>query len=235
MLARLNYMEIIVPSTHKYSDAWGPFVALFRKFWPDCQFPLTLITDTQNERWDGDEAIVIGEDKGWCRNFLLGLQKVDADFILLMQEDFFLNRPVDKAFIARALKMMLDDDKIGCFRLYPCPGPDVPLGDDYGLIKPDAPYRVSCQSAIWRKTTIIEVLARNNSPREFEIDGTRQMAQNGQHWKFLSVMREPNAWPLQYYCSAITRGEWTPDSIEFVKSHGIPIDTSRRGVMRVLP
>lgn len=228
-------MQIVVPSTTRYSDAWGPFVALFRKFWPDCQFPLSLITDTKSDPWNGDESIVIGEDKGWCTNFLLGLDRIDAEFVLMMQEDFLLNYPVDKAFITKALKILLDDDKADCFRLYPCPGPDIPIGEDYGLIKPGASYRVSCQSAIWRKTALMDILGQCRTPREFEINGTEYSNKNLANRHYFSVMREPNKWPLQYYCSAITRGEWTPDSVEFVKSHGIPIDTSRRPIMKVLP
>lgn len=227
-------MQIVVPSTTHYSDAWGPFVALFRKFWPDCPYPLTLITDTKTDPWDGDEAIVIGEDKGWCKNFALGLEKVDAEFVLMMQEDFLLNSVPDIAFIVKALKILLDNDRADCFRLYPCPGPEIPIGDDYGLLKPGAPYRVSCQSAIWRKSALSEILQRFNTPREFEINGTEFVNTNKADRYYFSVMREPNKWPLQYYCSAITRGEWTPDSVEFVKSHGIPIDTSRRPTMRIL-
>lgn len=221
-------MEIVIPSTTKYSDAWGPFVALFRKFWQDCQYPLTLITDTKTDPWDGDNAIVIGQDLGWCANFRKGLEQVDSEFILMLQEDFMLNAPVDHAYVNKALKMMLDDDSIGCFRLYPCPGPDITLGADYGQIDSNAKYRVSCQSAIWRKSHIMDILARFNTPREFEIDGTNYVNNNCNNYKYLSVKREPNQWPIQYYCSAITRGSWNPDAVAFVKSFGIPIDTSRR-------
>lgn len=227
-------MQIVIPSTTHYSDAWGPFVALFRKFWPDCQFPLTLITDTKTDPWDGDEAIVIGEDRGWCRNLRDGLAQIDAEFVLIMQEDFLLNTAPDVLFIMKALKILLDNDQADCFRLYPCPGPDILMGDDYGLVRAGAAYRVSCQAAIWRKSAIMEILGHFNTPREFEINGTEFVNRFKTDRQYFSVMREPNKWPLQYYCSAITRGEWTPDSIAFVKSHGIPIDTSRRPTMRVL-
>lgn len=227
-------MQIVVPSTTHYSDCWHPFMALFRKFWTDCQFPVTLITDTQTDPWEGDEAIVMGQDYGWCKNFLLGLEKVDSEFVLMMQEDFFLNYPVDKAFVMKALKILLDEDRADCFRLYPCPGPEIPIGEDYGLIKAGAPYRVSCQSAIWRKSALMDICSRFDKPGQFEMNGTEYVNMNKADRYYFSVMREPNAWPLQYYCTAIVKGEWNPGAVEFVKKQGIPIDTSRRPIMREL-
>ena len=227
-------MEIIVPTTTKYQDAWHPFQMLFAKFWPDCQFPVNFITDgyfPHSITTEGQEFqfISLGADQGWCKNFREGLKQITSEFVLLFQEDFWLNAPVDRAYVNRALKMMLDDDSIGCFRLYPCPGPDIKIGEDYGQIDSNARYRVSCQSAIWRKSHVEDILARFNRPNEFEIDGTIYVNNNCNNFKYYSVYRaDPNTWPVQYYCSAITRGEWNPDAVTFAKSHGIVVDTTRR-------
>ena len=226
---------VIVPSTTHYSDAWGPFVALFRKFWPDCPYKLVLITDFKSDPWDGDDAIVIGRDYGWCKNLVRGLNEIKSDHVIMLQEDFFLNAPTDTAYIQKALEMTIDKN-LACFRLYPCPGPDWPLGDDYGLISVGKPYRVSCQAAIWSREELYEIAGHPqiNSPREFEIDGTNFVNSEHTVCQYYSVKRDPNQWPLQYYCSAITRGEWNPDAVTFVKSLGIPINNSRRPTQRVI-
>lgn len=225
-------MHIVVPSCAAYSDAWGPFVALFRKYWPDCPYPVTLITDCADQSWDLGNVIALGSDSGWCANFLKGLEQIKAERILLLQEDFWFNSAPDAPFIERALEMMKSDQKVACFRLYPCPGPEVEVAPRVGLIRPSASYRVSCQAAIWRDDELRWLLSKNNTPREFEIDGSQQSAAERSDRRYLSVMEpDANKWPLQYYCTSIVRGEWDPNALEFCQRVGVPVDTSRRSTL----
>lgn len=225
---------VIVPTTTHYSDCWGPFQALFRKFWPDCPYPVYMITDYKSDPWDLGTPIVVGQDKGWCKNLVHGLDKIDADYVILFQEDFLLNTPTDQAFIEMALDVMETEDA-ACFRLYPCPGPD--QGSKYidtGLISVGRSYRVSCQAAIWDKRELYEIAnhPQINSPREFEIVGTDLVNREHQDCQYYSVQRAPNKWPLQYYCTAICRGTWDIGAVAFVKSLGIPIDDTRRAMQK---
>ncbi len=222
-------MHIIVASTGSYSDAWAPFHALFKKFWADCPYPLTLVTDHEPIPWPGERKIVLGVDRGWCKNLLEALKQIPEDFVLLLQEDFFLNYPTNTPQIQQALVTLKADPKVGAFRVYPCPGPDQPVGEDYGIINPGAAYRVSCQATIWRKAELASILERFNTPREFEIDGTRFASSKRAHMKYFAWMEpDPNKWPLQYYCTAIGRGEWDPNALEFCAKVGVPVDTSKR-------
>lgn len=225
-------MDIVVASCGTYSDAWAPFVHLFRKFWPDCPYRLCLVTDRLAEPWPGDIAVEIGADMGWGPNLVAGIRKLGSpQHVLLMQEDFFLNAPVRTDVIARALKVMQEGWTNACFRLYPCPGPDVPLEDWYGLIRHDAPYRVSCQAAIWSRPELEVLLRDMSTAANFEIDGTRRCQKRCRCLKFYSVLRgESNQWPMQYYCSAISRGEWEPDAVAFARTQGAVVDTNRRAV-----
>lgn len=87
-------MEIVVASCRAYADAWGPFLKLFRKFWPNCCYHVKLATDIGGPEWEGDQ-IQVGGDLGWSSNLLHGLSFIKEELVLLMQEDFFLNGPVD--------------------------------------------------------------------------------------------------------------------------------------------
>lgn len=227
---------VVVPTTTHYSDCWGPFMALFRKFWADCPYPVYMVTDYKNDPWDGDDVIVVGNDLGWCKNLVYGLNKIPADYIILLQEDFFLNAPTDQTFVEKALGIM-EKDNAACFRLYPCPGPNQGSKyDEVGLIAPGQSYRVSCQAAIWNKKEILEIAGdpNINLPREFEIDGTNLVNKKHADCQYYSVKRAPNKWPLQYYCTAIVRGTWDPGATNFVKSLGITINDTRRPTARVV-
>jgi hypothetical protein len=218
-------MEIVVASCRAYSDAWEPFQALFRKFWKDCPYHVTLVTDFADERWRG-RFLQAGTDLGWSRNLIHGLSLVQSEHVLLMMEDFFLNDKVDNQIIWQALKTFQTDGKVQCIRLMPCPGPD---GEDYneyfGRITIGAPYRVSCQTAIWRKSSLERLLRLTNDAWSFEIDGTNMRTEGD----FLSVYRK-QPFPFSYYNSAINRGKWNPGALEFCRNNGVSVDTSRRPV-----
>ncbi len=229
-------MNIIVPSCAAYSDAWSPFMAFFNKFWRDCPYTLTLLTDLNSEKWDGNHAIQFGRDLGWCKSLLHGIDLLPLgvpEFVLILQEDFWLSAPPDGAYIERALEIMKADPTIGCFRLYPCPGPDANLSNpEYGEISRYADYRVSCQAGIWRTTELMHLLQRVNTPQEFEIAGTMYYRHTRPEVRFVSAHRgDPRTWPIQYICTAIIRGQWIPGALDFAKAHGVPVDTSRRSIM----
>lgn len=226
-------MDIIVASCGAYSDAWAPFVGLFRKFWPDCPYRLCLVTDHLTQSWPGDVAVEVGADLGWGPNLRVGMAKLGYPrHVLLLQEDFFLSAPVKTEVVKRALEMMLSSGHNACFRLYPCPGADVPFDDWHGLIRHDAQYRVSCQAAIWFRPELEVLLHDQPTAAHFEIDGTRRSSNRCRCLKYFSILRQPdpNTWPLQYYCSAISRGQWEPDAVAFARAQGVVVDTSRRSV-----
>ncbi len=38
-------LAILVCSCDKYADVWEPFFKLFFKFWPDCPYPIYLLSN----------------------------------------------------------------------------------------------------------------------------------------------------------------------------------------------
>lgn len=221
-------MDIVVASCVKYSDAWGPFVALFRRFWPSCPYRLILLTDGLDRQWNGDRVINLGADQWWSKNLEIGLSGLHSDHVLLMQEDFFLSGPVDEAFIHARMHLLQQDPAIVCFRLMPCPGSDISLDNDFGAIAQDAPYRVSCQAAIWRREFLCWLLSQTRDCADFELNGTKLTRDLPE--TFLSVCRDRIPWPLPYLVSAISRGVWNPDAIALCQKFKIPIDLSKRPV-----
>ncbi len=223
-------MEIIVASCLKYADAWGPFMGLFRKFWPDCRYRISISTDFGPPTFEGYEYKVLqmGADLGWSNNLYHNLNRIEADEVLLMQEDHFLNDKVDSDIVARALDILHEHGDVKCVRLMPCPGPDGPdwyYDDAFGEISIDAPYRVSCQAAIWQKDALQRILRTTHDAASFEIDGTIFRPEG----KYLSVKRQ-FPFPMSYYVTAISRGLWEPDAVAHCIKNSVPIDTSKRGL-----
>lgn len=230
-------MFVLVPSTAKYFDAWRPFVALARIYWPNRTWPLVLATDggeaLLKEHAAGfDEVRAVPEDLGWSRNVLAALKGEKADELcLFMQEDFFLSAPVDVDALKDATKFLQKNADAACMRVFPCPGPAGSAEHGkvgrhaFGEVLKGEPYRISCQAAVWRVSALRKALCAAPTPFGFEIRGTEACV----NWpeRFWSVHRGPQPWPVEYVCSAINRGRWDQTALDLCARHGIPVEAGR--------
>lgn len=229
-------MKVVVFSCAAYSDAWGPFFTLFRKYWPDCPYPVWLVTDTMISKptagWLDSRNIFTYKNPSWNEIMVQFTAAYPDEPIMMFQEDYFLTSQVSNFQVGRA-EWFLNMRRASCVRLYPCPGGDIEIGDPcYALIATEAPYRVSTQVAIWRPGVLNAIASATKTPWEFEINGTKllrsaepspELTHGFYAWK-----REVHPWPIEYICTAIVRGVWQYNAVEYCRAQGIEIDTSRR-------
>lgn len=212
-------MRVAVITCEAYSDAWKPFSALFDKFWPDCPYPLTI----HSEAYQGEP---------WCSVVARCAKEAGTDPVLMMLEDFFLTAPVQQDLVAHGLNL-LDALGAGCVRLYPSPGANDECGDPYfGTVTPGTVNRISCQAAIWNPSYLYDIAVHSMSTTseagDFENLGTPYS--NTKPQPVLAFKAEVKPWPMNYLCSAISRGLWDPNAIKLCETNGIEIDRSRRPV-----
>lgn len=225
-------LTIVVSSCDAFEDCWAPFAHGLDKYWGDCIFPAILITNNKSFIHPKLRATAQGADKGWANNLTEALHKLNTLYILYLQEDCWLTTPVSTQTILRYLSLLESND-IAYLRLYPCPPPSAPsrYGADIGTIPPGEPYRTSLQAAIWNKSVLLSLLQENESPWHFEIDGSRRSTRAP--GEFLSVKRSPGSKPpitpgIDYVCTAIVKGRWSKEAIEYARNEGLNIDFSNR-------
>jgi len=219
-------MRRVVISCYKYRDTWEPFLALYQKF---CGGPIVVLTDkTDYREWPAGVSVAI-ESGTWCE-MLAKFAERSTDPLLLFQDDFFLTDYVNQSMLHYA-EDELRRNQAGCVRLYPCPGSDDDYGDPcFGTVRRDAAYRISCQVAVWDARYVAKVATHaKTSPASFELSGTpfsRTLPE-----PVLAFKREVQPWPMEYLCSAISRGQWNPDAKTLCDRHGIKADFSMRPMM----
>lgn len=194
-------------------------MALFQHFWPECPYPVTFYSDRPGEQW--------------CSVVARCAQDAVDDPVLMLLEDFFFTAPVCQWLVEMALNRMLIC-RYGCLRLYPMPGAEQPYRSSLriGLIEKGEPHRISCQAAIWSPHYLYEI-ARNSmgttgEAGDFENLGTP--FSNTLPEQVMAFVRSALPWPMEYLCSAVTRGEWNPDAIKLCASLDVPMDRSMRQV-----
>ena len=94
-------VAIVISSCDAFFDAWRPFHSFLRKFWPDCPFPIFLITNELEISSPRIHAIAVGPDRGWSSNLIAALEQIAFPHILYFQEDYFLTEPVRNAQLAQ--------------------------------------------------------------------------------------------------------------------------------------
>jgi hypothetical protein len=225
-------MLVAVVSCWNYRDAWLPFFALFHKFWPDCPYPVTLLTDDYHgEIWQFGECrpgyLQVSRNPSWCGTLAEFAADCGQSEILLLQEDFFLTAPVHPDLIERALEQM-HARHAGMVRLYPCPGADEDYGNPhFGMVSRGSRYRISLQASIWNPQYLYAIASRFNTPQEFELDGTT--LSNDLPDEVLAFQRDVLPRPMEYLVTAIVRGKWQPEAKALCDAHGIAADFSMRG------
>lgn len=218
---------IVVPSCDAYEDSWAPFFGFFFKYWPDCPFPVYLITGAKIYPDQRVKTIALGIDNGWANNMKTSLANLPEKYFLYFLEDVFLTKRVDTERIL-VLLGVLKKNHISCLRLHPSPAPDKPYADnkDLGIIGQKAPYRVSTMTAIWDKEAFIRLLKPGENAWQMELEGTKRSWLMNE--LFLSVW--PSAPAIQYLATAIKRGRWQRDAVALCRREGISADLTHRSM-----
>ena len=233
MAAKQHSCAIAIFSFDGYADLWGPFFDAWFKFWPDCPYPIYLQTNSLTFEHPNVNCIKVGPDQDWSTSAQIFLSEVVEKHILVVMEDYILIREVDSNRIDNILRYVIEN-KIGCFRLFASPGPDMELagcmqGELVGEISLDADYRVSLQAAIWDKEVLHNLIVPGESAWSLEIDGTRRSRELSN--RFLSIVGPAGQTsPLPYFCTAVEKGEWLREAVRLCRLNGSTVDLSKRKI-----
>lgn len=227
---------ILVNSCDGFEDCWVPFFTLFERYWPEPRPPVLL--NTENKVWAAAELDVAstqvqeGQDRrlSWSECLDAALGQIRTPLVLYLQEDYFIERPVDVELIDQMAARMLDQPGIGHIGLTHF-GAGKPLGPTTDPILwevgPRASYRISTQAGLWRVDTLRSYLLPWESGWMFEIFGTVRA------WKrrdvFLTLARDATKPAITYQHTGIVKGQWSRFVLPLFEKEGIEMDFLRRG------
>lgn len=189
-------MRVVCTTCDGYSYIIPLFVHYFYKSWPQCPWPLTVVT---NEKpIDTKEEVFFS---GSIRTFsdILGKyidrEMPHEDLFLHMQEDYILES-VDHDVIMKAYLAMMENPHIAYIRLNPYPPPTKPWerSELFGEQERHTSYQISAQATIWRTNFIKSILKPGESGWDFEIFGSQRANSCPPHFRFLCVYKPAMNW-----------------------------------------
>jgi hypothetical protein len=224
--ARASVCAVLVPSCDAYADLWKPFFTLFWRYWPDCPFPVYLGANRLTYDHPRVVSLASGQGTSWSNRVREHVAAVPTPYLLLVLEDFFWRRSTPTAEVLQLLASLrrLDGEML---RLTHRPPPDEPVPNEprLGRIRPGAPFRVSTQTAFWRRSTLLELMPPDESIWQFEVDGSRR----SDRWSdgFYSTWRQV----LPYGYHVVEKGKWFRHEARRFGRMGIGCDFAARPVM----
>lgn len=218
-------MKILVLSCDKYADTFIPFHHCMEKYWeghPDVIYKTETIDNPFYKTIKANYPI-----QQWTKGVREVLSQIDDEQILLMMDDCFIRRHVNKARIKYASENLNGNiANINFEKSWDIW--DVPT-DLVGFRRrcKGRPYEVSIMCGLWDKEKLINVLKKEGSPWDVEY------YQNTCGYDYyINDGEEIIDWNYHTWIpSGISRGKWCREVVPFFESEGIEIDLTERGII----
>lgn len=221
-----------------YEDLWYDFIGLMKKNWSDCPYDFYIVDNVKEldkEKLNGMDVKVVhaGEDAEYSKRIQAALREIDADYFLLLLEDFFIVEKVDNERI-KNITDFIEREKI---EYYTMPMPEFMSGKEkerYGdeanvfRIGVNKEYTISCQPSIWeRKFLSLCVGEENYNAWIFEGIYARTQCVRNKEFLAKSVVDYGN--PLNLRHGAL-QGKMLSPTVKAIEKCGYKL-TSRRELL----
>lgn len=223
---------ILICSCDFYKDCWRPIIYSFEKYWNDCLYTKYIISNHVSEELPDTVFIKVGDHKGWGSDTLNAISKINCEYLIYFQEDYFLSKFVDNSAIVShvnyCVKNGVDYLKISNDTMF---RDNYRIGKtDYCLNNPTIRYSIDTAVAIWKKDLLMKLAIPGFTGWDFERKIIPYIKNNNIELKseilHSSVMSKKGISLISG--NAIQRGMWTKSGVKFLKENGFNDLTKKR-------
>lgn len=182
----MSDLGVLVLSCDRYHSLWNLFFSRWERFWPECSYPLYLLSNQLDYERSGVTTLKTGEDLDWSTNLLNVLEQIPQDNLLLMIEDAPIDAMVDGADFER-LYRRFKKESLNYLNLKSSPAPNGLSDADMGELNPGTLYRTALVPCLWKKEVLKALLIRGETAWHFEILG----ADRSDHFTNFRSTRQP--------------------------------------------
>jgi len=222
----VSNVSIFVSSCDDYQACWKPFCHGLKKYWPDCPWPIFVVTNYLDPPcgW----KLKVGKDSGWVTMQRKALKQISSEVILFMLDDFWLTDRVNTQGLIDFSNLIIQGkaDKIHLTNFPDERKTVAPSKIDKRLngYTKTSRYRTCLQGGLWRVSTFLNLMRDGESPWEFETKGSKRSENTS--YVFLNV-KEHRYLPYIIRPGAVEKGEWTKGAREYAVKEGLKINFSR--------
>lgn len=223
---------VVVCSNDKYEDTWYPFFTVLKDRWKDNPFPIVLNTESKTFSMPGILVRTLHlykpeERVQWGKRLKDTLRSLDSEYVIILLEDFFLERDVDTQKVLQCISWMDQDPGIACFNFYKTQcGRKKSKYPDFMQRKQFSQYRFNAQACLWRRKDLIHFIRNDEDPWVWEAAGN---CRSFRIRKKFYCCADNAKMAFEYHLPGIVRGKWNAELVEpIVRPYGIKLDYSKR-------
>ena len=173
-------LVMLVLSCDGYSDLWDDFFNLRDKYWADCPYKWYVVTESKDYKRDGVEVIKCGRELSWAGRFRFAVKTVNAQYVGIYLEDYFITRKVDNGIISDLLAVMYAN-AVTCintsdvfYNIINSTGKKY-FKEHLIIIPSNLRYGLSTESSIWETNFLLEKIGEEDySAWKFESDRVKE-------------------------------------------------------------
>lgn len=209
----MNNLTLLTYTHSNCSDIHQIYFDSFERYFNEINH-VVLVNSAIND--DRITEVIYDEESDYYEQILLGLSKIETDYLIYSQEDYVLYDFVNKDLISKYVNLLDNDRDIMFLRLINSGlnGLEKDYDDEFIVIDEDNEYYFSTQITIWRKSDL---------ERMFKLSKTKYISEEPKNSPFLKslnglglctklkgdmVGNHFNSLIYPYTAVAILRGKW---------------------------
>jgi len=226
-------VAIIVSSCDGFKDCWLPFIHSLNKYGQKCPYDVYFVScsDYLPSCSTAGEGVIkfipVGKDLGWASNLKIALSLISEDYVIYLQEDYFLNKAIVWQDINQHVAYCIRNG-IDYLRLtFPyLPGQI----KDYNYVENhlSQAYAVCLQAALWRKSILEKLCIEGWSGWDFERQVATYISKHIPNFRFLTLSKKAKGQISYVRGTAVRKGKWTNSGYRFLKRNGFQYLLSQR-------
>jgi len=214
---------VLVLSCDKYSHIWPGFFQSWKKYFPECKYPIYLGSNTVSYSGPGVKTVLSGGDPDWSTSLQRILKQIPEKRIFLILEDLLLASPMNNANFEQALQFMKKTDAKYIKYYLPFKADADVAGEPFGIYERGNPRRYSVV-AFWDKPYLESLLIPGESPWSFEIMGPYRTSYTDGFYSMKNTLCE--------FANMIERGSWYPAMVRWAEKEGLEIGVASRPMLK---
>jgi len=214
----MNNIALLISTYDNSEDLWIPLEQTYLRYWKDIGFPIYLSTNHKVFNSQLFTSLTIGNELSWSDNLIKSLNKINQEYVLLTFDDLFLTAKVDNQFIEQLMTRAIQS-KFNYLQFYCSISKGRRLDDLIFKKFNKTRYKNSTIWSFWKKDVLLELLQKDESAWEFEINGN---IRSYKYKDFYSTRR--NVMP---FVNGIVKGIWNPLAKNKLKRLGFSISDNR--------
>ncbi|EHQ26627.1 hypothetical protein [Mucilaginibacter paludis] len=178
----MKNVALIVHTCDRYQLLYPGFAYFFEKNWPYQDVAISYYFLTEEIDYPSDIFTNIKTGKGeWSDRLLKGLKQIPEDYVIYLQEDMWLNKPVDADTVLKAIEFALSKQanllKLSSNSVnQTTPEGAYINGLSVGILdNAKSEYLMSHQVSMWKKSFLMEQLKYKEHPWRNERKGTKRL------------------------------------------------------------